>query len=168
MEVKASLEGCNKEQKQQLEKLVEAYKEVFQEPKGLPLKREVEHKRKLLPKYTLPNIGLYHQSLLEADEVNRQLQQLLEQGVIRQSASPCGSSIVIVPKKDGSWRMCIDYRALNKITIKNRYPLPQIDDLLDQLEQAKYFTGPEVRIPPNADERRRHLEDFFQNTTRSL
>jgi hypothetical protein len=60
--------------------------------------------------------------------------------VIRSSASLCGSPIIIVPKKDGTWRMCIDYRALDKITLKNRYLLPRINDLLDQLQHAKYFT----------------------------
>jgi hypothetical protein len=87
----------------------------------------------LLSDSPLSNIGLYRQSVLEANEVKKQLQELLEQGVIRPSTSPCGSPIIIVPKKDGTWRMCIDYRALNKITLKNRYPLPRIDDLLDQL-----------------------------------
>jgi hypothetical protein len=77
--------------------------------------------------------------------VKKQLQQLLEQGVIRPSTSPCGSPIIIVPKKDGTWRMCIDYRALNKITLKNQYPLPRIDDLLDQLQHAKYFTKMDLK-----------------------
>ena len=57
--------------------------------------------------------------------------ELIEKGVIHPSTSPCGSPIVLVPKKDGTWRMCIDYRALNKIMVKNKYPLPRIDDLLD-------------------------------------
>ena len=65
---------------------------------------------------------------------------MLEKGFIRPTTSPCGSPIVLVRKKDGLWRMCIDYQALNKITIKNRYPLPRIDDLLDQLKEAVYFS----------------------------
>jgi hypothetical protein len=104
---------------------------VLEEPKGKPPKREVEHKIQLLLDSPLPNIGLYRQSVLEADKVKKQWQQLLEQGVIRPSTSPCGSPIIIVPKKDGNWRMCINYRALNKITLKNCYPLPKIDELLD-------------------------------------
>ena len=65
---------------------------------------------------------------------------MLHQGFIRPSKSPCGSLIVLVRKKDGSWRMCIDFRSLNKITIKNRYPLPCIDYLLYRLKDAVYFS----------------------------
>jgi hypothetical protein len=64
----------------------------------------------------------------------------LDQGVIRPSPSPCGSPIMMVPKKDDTWRMRVDYWDLNKITVKNRYPIPCIDDLLDQLKNAVYFT----------------------------
>jgi hypothetical protein len=64
----------------------------------------------------------------------------LDQGVIRLNSSPYVSLIVMVPKKDGTWRMCVDYWALNKITVKHRYPLPRIDDLLDQLKNVVYFT----------------------------
>jgi hypothetical protein len=114
-----------------LEDLLQAYKGVFREPKGLPPKREVEHKIQLLPDSPLPNIGLYRQFVLEVNEMKKQLQQLLEQGLIRPSTSPCGSPIIIVPKKDGTWRIRIDYKALNKITLKNSYPLPRINDMLD-------------------------------------
>eukprot|EP00253_Pinus_taeda_P029217 PITA_29217 len=88
----------------------------------------------------LPNIGMYRLSALENAEIKKQVQELLEKGFIRPSTSPCGSPIILVRKKDGSWKMCIDYRALNKITIKNRYPLPRIDDLLDQLKEVVYFS----------------------------
>eukprot|EP00253_Pinus_taeda_P014293 PITA_14293 len=79
-------------------------------------------------------------SALENAEIKKQVQELLEKGFIRPSTSPCGSPIVLVRKKDGSWRMCIDYQALNKITIKTHYPFPRIDDLLDQLKEAVYFS----------------------------
>ena len=81
---------------------------------------------------------MYRLSALENDEIKKQVQELLEKGFIRPSTSPCGSPIVLVRNKDGLWRMCIDYRALNKITIKNCYPLPRIDDLLDQLKEVAY------------------------------
>jgi hypothetical protein len=78
LDMKASLEGCSGKQRQQLQQLIEAYKEVFQEPQGLPPKREVEHEIQLLLESPLPNIGLYRKSIIEADEVKKQLQQLLE------------------------------------------------------------------------------------------
>jgi hypothetical protein len=77
--------------------------------------------------------------VVEMTEIKKKVQGLLDQGVIRPSSSPCGSLIMMVPKRYGTWRMCVDYRALNKITVKNRYPLPRIDDLLDQLKNVVYF-----------------------------
>ena len=121
-------------------KVVSAYDDLFQEPKGLPPKREIQHEIQLQPEAPLPNIGMYCLSVLQNEEIKKQVQELVEKGVIHPSTSPCGSPIVLVPKKDGTWRMCIDYRALNKITVKTRYPLPRIDDLLDQLKHAIYFT----------------------------
>ncbi|KAJ0860528.1 putative nucleotidyltransferase, Ribonuclease H [Helianthus annuus] len=78
-------------------------------------------------------------------ELSNQLQELLEKGFIRPSTSPWGAPVLFVKKKDGSFRMCIDYRELNKLTIKNRYPLPRIDDLFDQLQGAKCFSKIELR-----------------------
>ena len=75
----------------------------------------------------------------ELKELKEQLRDLLEKGFIRPSTSPWGAPVLFVRKKDGSLRMCIDYRQLNKVTIKNRYPLPRIDDLLDQLQGGKCF-----------------------------
>ena len=72
----------------------------------------------------------------EMRELQTQLDELLAQGFIRQSHSPWGASVLFVKKKDGSMRLCIDYRELNKVTIRNRYPLPRIDDLFDQLQGA--------------------------------
>ena len=112
---------------------------MFREPKGLPPKREVEHDIQLFLDSPLPNIGFYIQSVIEVIVVKKQLQQLLKQGVIRPSTSPCGSPIIIVPKKDGTWWMCIDYKELNKIMLENRLPLPKIDDILDHFKQARYF-----------------------------
>jgi hypothetical protein len=84
---------------------------------------------------------MYRMSVVDMIEIKKQVQGLLDQGVIRPKSSPCGSPIVMVPKKYGTWRMCVDYRALNKITVKNRYPLPCIDDLLDQLKNVVYLTN---------------------------
>jgi hypothetical protein len=70
---------------------------------------------------------------------------MVKQGVIRPSASPCGSPIILVPKKDGTWCKCMDFRALKKIMVKNRHPFPCIDDLLDQLKHVVYFTKLDLR-----------------------
>jgi len=93
----------------------------------------------------LPNIGKYNMSPTEMEEIKKQVQELLDQGVIRPSTSLCGSPIVLVPNKYVTWRMCVDYSALNKITVKNHYPLPHIDDLLDQLKTTVYFTKLDLR-----------------------
>jgi hypothetical protein len=101
---------------------------------------QVKHPIDLTPSAPLPNGPVYHRSLMENDEIRRQIQELLQKGHIRPISSPCGSPIVLVQKKDGTWRLCIDYRALNKITVRNRYPIPRIDDLLDQLKGEKFFS----------------------------
>ena len=79
-------------------------------------------------------------SLPEAIELKEQLHQLLEQGFIRPSTSPWGAPVLFQKKKDGSLRLCIDYRGLNQVTVKNKYPIPRIDELLDRLHGAKIFT----------------------------
>ena len=124
-------EGCDAKQQADLEKNVSEYDILFQEPKGLPPKKEIVHDIILQQDAPLPNIGMYRLSALENVEIKKQVQELLEKGFIRPSTSPFGSPIVLVRKKDGSWRMCIYYRALNKITIKN---------LLDKLKEVVYFS----------------------------
>ena len=81
----------------------------------------------------------------ELKELKEQLQELQEKGYIRPSSSPWGLPVLFVRKKDGSLKMCIDYRSLNEVTIKNKYPLPRIDDLFDQLQGAKYFSKIDLR-----------------------
>eukprot|EP00253_Pinus_taeda_P018789 PITA_18789 len=132
-------EGYNAKQQDDLEKVVPEYDILFQEPKGLPPKKEIVHAIILQQDAPLPNIRMYRFSALENDEIKKQVQELLEKGFIGPSTSPCGSPFILVRKKDGSWRMCINYRELNKITIKNRYPLPHIDDILDQFKETIFF-----------------------------
>ena len=112
--------------------IVDSYKDLFKEPKSLPPKWERQHEIQLQSDAPLLNIGMYRMSVIENEEIKKQIQELVDKGFIRCSSSPCGSLLILVPKKDGTWRMCVDFRALNKITIKNKYPLPRIDDLLDQ------------------------------------
>eukprot|EP01018_Ginkgo_biloba_P030049 Gb_09770 [translate_table: standard] len=113
---------------------------------GLPPERAIAHGIDLEPGASLPNSGLYHRSVMENEEIRRQISDLLEMGHIKPSASPCGSPVLLVPKKDGSWRLYIDYRVIKKITVKNRYPLPCIDDLLDQLYGASFFSKIDLKF----------------------
>lgn len=122
--------------------LVTEYMDVFpaELPAGPRLDRPVQHPVDLEPGAAPFYKRIYRMSEAELAELRKQLDELLSKGFIQPSASPWGSPILFVKKKDGSMRLCVDYRALNKLTIKNRYPLPRIDDLLDRLHGAKYFS----------------------------
>lgn len=109
-------------------------------PKQLPPEREVDHGIELEPGAKAPFAPIYHMSPRELEEVKEQLTHLLEMGFIQPSQSPFGAPVIFVPKKNGKLRMCVDYRALNAITVKNRYPLPRIDELMDRLQGASVFT----------------------------
>ena len=95
--------------------MVNGHHEMFQEPIGLPPKREIQHEVQLQQDCPLPNIGMYRMSIMENDEIKRKIKEILDKGIIRPSTSPCGSPIVLIPNKDGTWRMCVDFRAMNKI-----------------------------------------------------
>ena len=123
-----AFKGCHLNLKPELVDVVNQYDEMFQEPKGLPPKRGIQHEIQLQQDCPLPNIGMYKMSAMESAEIKKQIQELLDKGIIMPSSSPCGSLIVFLPKKDGTWRMCADFCALNKITVKNCYPLPIIDN----------------------------------------
>ena len=125
----------------QLQEVLNRHRGVFQPlPSKLPPRRDVDHHIDLEPGGAQPYQGIYRMSPLELGELRKQLDDLLEKGFIKPSKSPFGAPILFVHKEDGGLRMCIDYRALNKITVKNRYPIPRIDDLLDQLNGAKVFS----------------------------
>ncbi|KAM2106330.1 hypothetical protein ACFX1X_015700 [Malus domestica] len=114
-------------------------------PKKLPPRREVDHAIELEPGAKPPSKSPYRMSPPELEELRKQLNELLDAGYIQPSKSPYGAPVLFQRKKEGSLRLCIDYRALNKITIKNKYPLPLIADLFDQLGEARYFTKLDLR-----------------------
>ncbi|KAL1925478.1 uncharacterized protein VTP21DRAFT_361 [Calcarisporiella thermophila] len=131
----------------EIQSLLNEFKDVFPEslPAGLPPQREVDHRIELIPGSEPPARAPYRMSQPELQELKRQIDELLEKEFIKPSTSPYGASVLFAPKRDGTLRLCTDYRALNKATIKNRYPLPRIDDLLDQHHGAKYFTRMDLR-----------------------
>ncbi|GJR07641.1 reverse transcriptase domain-containing protein [Tanacetum coccineum] len=126
--------------------VVREFEDVFPEDlSGLPPQRQVEFRIDLVPGVTPVAKSPYRLAPSEMQELSGQLQELQDKGFIRPSHSPWGAPVLFVKKKDGSLRMCIDYRELNKLTIKNRYPLPRIDDLFDQLQGSRYFSKIDLR-----------------------
>jgi len=126
--------------------VVQNFPEVFpNDIPGLPPNREIEFSIDLMPGVGPISMAPYRMSPSELAELKKQLEELLEKQFIRPSVSPWGAPVLLVKKKDGSFRLCVDYRQLNKFTIKNKYPLPRIDDLMDQLRGASVFSKIDLR-----------------------
>jgi hypothetical protein len=121
--------------------IIDKNSKVFEDiPKGLPPTQNHDHVIHLIPRSVPPNIRPYRYPYAQKSEIERMVEEMLEDGIIRPSQSSYSASVVMVLKKEGSWRMCPDYREINKITIKDKFPIPIIDELLDELHGAIYFT----------------------------
>ncbi|KAA0033112.1 ty3-gypsy retrotransposon protein [Cucumis melo var. makuwa] len=128
------------------EPVVRDYLDVFpEELSGLPPHREIKFAIELEPSTVPISRAPYRMAPAELEELKVQLQELLDKGFIRPSVSPWGAPVLFVKKKDRSMRLCIDYGELNKVTVKNKYPMPRIDDLFDQLQEAKVFSKIDLR-----------------------
>ncbi|GKB23945.1 putative reverse transcriptase domain-containing protein [Tanacetum coccineum] len=126
--------------------IVRDFPEVFPEDlPGIPPARQVEFQIDLVPGAAPVARAPYRLAPSEMKELAEQLQELSDKGFIRPSSSPWGAPVLFVKKKDGSFCMCIDYRELNKLTVKNRYPLPRIDDLFDQLQGSSVYSKINLR-----------------------
>ena len=126
--------------------LLEEYTDIFEEPTKLPPAREVEHRIPLKKGVEPVNVRPYKYAYFQKDEIEKQVQDMLQQCIIRPSISPFSSPVLLVKKKDGSWRFCTDYHALNAVTIKHRFPIPTVEDMLDELHGATYFTKLDLRV----------------------
>ena len=140
-----------------IQQLLHRYEEVLAKPKGLPPHRNQDHRIPLQPGFGPVEIPPYHYPYFQKNERDRQVKEMLSLGNIHPSTSPYSSPVLLVKKHDGLWRMCVDYGALNKITIKENFPIPVIDELLDELAKVQYFTKLDLRS--GYHQVRVHLED---------
>ncbi|MCO5548490.1 hypothetical protein L7F22_001950 [Adiantum nelumboides] len=149
--VKDSLNGVNKTQVNEsgmqedleLSNFLNQFKDVFIDdiPGELPPKRgDDDHMIELIPRSSPPNKPPYRVSQAQQEEIMRQVNKLVEKGMVRPNSSPFCSLVLLVQMKDGTYRMCVDYRALNRITIKNRFLVPRVEDLFDKLQGSTYFS----------------------------
>ena len=107
------------------------FSHIFETPSSLPPLRDVQHRIHLINEAQPVNVKPYRYPHFQKSEIEKQVADMLQQGVIQHSTSPYSLPVLLVKKKDGTWRFCIDYRALNKVTIKDQFPIPTIDELID-------------------------------------
>ncbi|XP_044318611.1 uncharacterized protein [Triticum aestivum] len=149
----------------QIQKLLLQYADLFEEPKELPPKRALDHTIPLVPGATPPHVRPYRVPQHQKQEMEDQIRKLLAAHLIRHSQSPYAAPVLLVKKKDSSMRLCTDFRKLNSITVKNKFPIPVIEDLLDELHGAKYFSKIDLRS--GYHQIRMHPEDIQKTAFRT-
>lgn len=120
--------------------MLNKFEDVFQDPKTLPPYRVFDHAITLLPDVAPVNSSPYRYSPLQKDEIERQVNEMIQAGIITPSISPFASPVLLVKKKDDTWRFCVDYRNLNSVTVKSKFPMPIVDELLDELAGTGFFS----------------------------
>ncbi|RVW64852.1 Transposon Ty3-I Gag-Pol polyprotein [Vitis vinifera] len=161
----ATEEGNSTPVQQELKELIEAFDDIFQAPSQLPPQRDIEHQITLKEGTDPINVRPYRYAYFQKDEIERQVSDMLNSGLIRPSSSPFSSPVLLEKKKDGSWRFCTDYRALNAATIKDRFPIPTVEDMLDELHGAAYFT--KLDLTAGYHQVRLHPPDIYKTAFRT-
>ena len=140
-------DGLEEPMPKEIEGVLDEFKDVMplELPKRLPPRRKEDHKIELEPGAKPLALRPYRMAPPELDELRRQLKELLDVGFIQPSKAPYGASVLFQKKHDGSLQMCIDYQALNKVMVKNKYPIPLIANLFDQFGRARYFMKLDLR-----------------------
>jgi len=128
-----------------LDALLEEFESLFAEPQGLPPKRHLCHRIRLKPGTGAVAVRPYRYAHIQKDELERQCDEMLRLAIIRHSSSAFSSPALLIRKRDGTWRFCVDYRALNDATVKDKFPIPVVEELLDELRGAKFFTKLDMR-----------------------
>ncbi|KAL4388432.1 hypothetical protein GQ457_09G011640 [Hibiscus cannabinus] len=140
LQMQSESDCCNEEDRGEIVALLEEFGNVFEPPRTLPPSRETDHVIHLEPGKAAVNVKPYRYPHFQKGEIEKQVRQMLENNFIQKSNNPFSSPVLLVKKKDGTRRFCVDYRALNAIMIKEKFPIPTADELFDELGDSRFFS----------------------------